>query len=119
MIDNFLKYYESLDSRPVFDSVEGMLKWSGLYNLTKVTLQEKLSEAQLSPLLVNELVTVSIHSLWSHFNLLLACGMVPLLTKSSIFFSGYNEDKLWAECTYQWTSRCSLFGWFWWRFMVC
>lgn len=58
MIDNFLKYYESLESRPVFDSVEGMLKWSGLYNLTKVTLQEKLSEAQLSPLLVNELVTV-------------------------------------------------------------
>ncbi|KAH0922980.1 hypothetical protein HID58_022998 [Brassica napus] len=47
-----------LESRPVFDSVEGMLKWSGLYNLTKVTLQEKLSEAQLSPLLVNELVTV-------------------------------------------------------------
>ncbi|CAA0411839.1 unnamed protein product [Arabidopsis thaliana] len=57
-VDNFLKYYESLESRPIFDNVEGMLKWSGLYNLTKLTLQEKLSEAQLSPLLVNELVTV-------------------------------------------------------------
>ncbi|ESQ31514.1 hypothetical protein EUTSA_v10004131mg [Eutrema salsugineum] len=57
-VGNFLKYYESLESRPVFDNVEGMLKWSGLYNLTKLTLQEKLSEAQLSPLLVNELVTV-------------------------------------------------------------
>ncbi|CAA7034881.1 unnamed protein product [Microthlaspi erraticum] len=57
-VGNFLKYYESRESRPIFDNVEAMLKWSGLYNLTKVTLQEKLSEAQLSPLLVNELVTV-------------------------------------------------------------
>ncbi|CAN8251718.1 unnamed protein product [Cochlearia groenlandica] len=57
-VDNFMKYYESLESRPIFDNVEGMLKWSGLYNLTKLTLQEKLSEAKLSPLLVNELVTV-------------------------------------------------------------
>uniref|UniRef100_A0A1J3FVR1 Farnesylcysteine lyase n=1 Tax=Noccaea caerulescens TaxID=107243 RepID=A0A1J3FVR1_NOCCA len=57
-VGDFLKYYESLESRPIFDNVEAMLKWSGLYNLTKVTLQDKLSEAHLSPLLVNELVTV-------------------------------------------------------------
>ncbi|KFK28083.1 hypothetical protein AALP_AA8G470100 [Arabis alpina] len=57
-VGNFLKYYESLESRPIFDNVEGMLKWSGLYNLTKFTLQEKLSQLQLSPVLVNELVTV-------------------------------------------------------------
>lgn len=55
-----MKYYGSLESRPIFDNVEAMLKWSGLYNLTKVTLQDKLSEAQLSPLLVNELVTVTL-----------------------------------------------------------
>ncbi|KAH0892546.1 hypothetical protein HID58_054975 [Brassica napus] len=55
---SLLRMSNFIESRPVFDSVEGMLKWSGLYNLTKVTLQEKLSEAQLSPLLVNELVTV-------------------------------------------------------------
>ncbi|KAL8130551.1 hypothetical protein V2J09_019706 [Rumex salicifolius] len=57
-VNNFLKYYESHDSRPVFGTVEEMLKWSGLYNLTGRTLEEELLEARLSPLLIEEFVTV-------------------------------------------------------------
>ena len=58
MLNNFLKYYESSDSRPVFSRVEDMLKWSGLYNLTRRTLEEELIDAGLSSLLIQELVTV-------------------------------------------------------------
>ncbi|KAL2498518.1 Farnesylcysteine lyase [Abeliophyllum distichum] len=57
-VNNFLRYYEGFNSRPVFDSVEEMLKWAGLYNLTTQTLGEELVEAGLSPLLIQELVTV-------------------------------------------------------------
>ncbi|XP_057972474.1 farnesylcysteine lyase [Malania oleifera] len=57
-VDNFLKYYASFESRPVFETVDEMLKWSSLYNLTGRTLQEELIDAQLSPLLIQELVTV-------------------------------------------------------------
>ncbi|KAH6769417.1 farnesylcysteine lyase [Perilla frutescens var. frutescens] len=57
-VDKFVKYYEGFESRPVFESVEGMLKWAGLYNLTTVTLGEKLVEVGLSPILIQELVTV-------------------------------------------------------------
>ncbi|XP_010547674.1 PREDICTED: farnesylcysteine lyase-like [Tarenaya hassleriana] len=57
-VGNFLKYYKNPETRPIFETVEEMLKWSGLYNLTRRTLQEELSEAQLSPLLANELITV-------------------------------------------------------------
>jgi prenylcysteine oxidase/farnesylcysteine lyase len=136
-VDNFLKYYESLESRPIFDNVEGMLKWSGLYNLTKLTLQEKLSEAQLSPLLVNELVTViflTILSFKGHFNLFFAYMVqhITLLLNNfcqlSSYYNfecvycvspGYYKDKLWTECTHQWVGRCCLFGGFRWRIMVC
>lgn len=58
MLNNFLKLYESSDTRPVFGRVEDMLKWSGLYNLTRRTLEEELIDAGLSPLLIQELVTV-------------------------------------------------------------
>ncbi|XP_057550337.1 farnesylcysteine lyase [Amaranthus tricolor] len=58
MLGNFLKYYEGLDTRPVFNDVEGMLKWSGLYNLTRRTLEDELIDAGLSPILIKELVTV-------------------------------------------------------------
>ncbi|XP_021734603.1 farnesylcysteine lyase-like [Chenopodium quinoa] len=58
MLDNFLKFYEGFDTRPVFSGVEEMLKWSGLYNLTSRTLEEELIDANLSPVLINELVTV-------------------------------------------------------------
>ncbi|XP_010270293.1 PREDICTED: farnesylcysteine lyase [Nelumbo nucifera] len=57
-VDNFLKYYSDFGSRPVFESVEKMLKWAGLYELTCRTLQEELVDAGLSPLLISELVTV-------------------------------------------------------------
>lgn len=57
-MDSFLKYYKSFESRPVFETVEEMLKWSGLYNMTKRTLQEELLDAGLSPRLIQELVTV-------------------------------------------------------------
>ncbi|KAJ4950840.1 hypothetical protein NE237_027672 [Protea cynaroides] len=54
----FLKYYTDLDSRPVFETVDEMLKWSGLYRLTRRTLQEELVDAGLSPRIISELVTV-------------------------------------------------------------
>ncbi|KAL3528186.1 hypothetical protein ACH5RR_012842 [Cinchona calisaya] len=57
-VDRFLKYYNAFESRPVFESVEEMLKWAGLCNLTTRTLGEELVEAGLSPLLIEELVTV-------------------------------------------------------------
>lgn len=58
MVDRFLKYYENSEARPVFDSVDEMLKWAGLHNLTTRTLQEELVDVGLSPLLIQELVTV-------------------------------------------------------------
>lgn len=57
-VDNFLKYYQSFESRPVFETVDDMLTWAGLYHLTTRTLQEELVDAGLSPLLIQELVTV-------------------------------------------------------------
>ncbi|KAJ8447172.1 hypothetical protein Cgig2_022901 [Carnegiea gigantea] len=57
-LNNFLKYYESFDTRPVFGRVEDMLKWSGLYNLTRRSLKDELVDAGLSSLLIQELVTV-------------------------------------------------------------
>ncbi|XP_052197131.1 farnesylcysteine lyase isoform X2 [Diospyros lotus] len=57
-VDSFLKYYESFESRPVFETVDEMLKWAGLQNLTARTLQEELVDAGLSTLLIQELVTV-------------------------------------------------------------
>lgn len=58
-VDKFLKYYDDVESRPVFESVEEMLKWSGLYNLTQTTLEDVLSLANFSPTLMQELATVS------------------------------------------------------------
>lgn len=59
-VDKFLKYYESFETRPVFESVDEMLKWAGLFNLTARSLEEELIDARLSPLLMQELVTVSL-----------------------------------------------------------
>lgn len=66
MLGNFLKYYEGFATRPVFSSVEDMLKWSGLYNLTHRTLEDELIDAGLSPLLIKELVTVRIIDSFLH-----------------------------------------------------
>ncbi|XVF16929.1 hypothetical protein REPUB_Repub10bG0073200 [Reevesia pubescens] len=57
-VDSFLKYYQSPETRPVFETVDEMLKWPGLYNLTTRTLQDELIDIKLSPLLLEELVTV-------------------------------------------------------------
>ncbi|PHU01181.1 Farnesylcysteine lyase [Capsicum chinense] len=57
-VNYFLRYYEGFESRPVFASVEDMLRWSGLYNLTRRTLYEELIDAHLSRRLIEELVTV-------------------------------------------------------------
>ncbi|GKV05095.1 hypothetical protein SLEP1_g17139 [Rubroshorea leprosula] len=57
-VDRFLKYYEDFDTRPVFETVEEMLKWAGLFNLTTRTLQDELIDAKLSVSLIDELVTV-------------------------------------------------------------
>lgn len=69
-MDGFLKYYESSESRPVFETVDEMLKWAGLYNLTTRTLQEELIDAGLSPLLLQELVTVRLSGTLLHCFLL-------------------------------------------------
>ncbi|XP_057727185.1 farnesylcysteine lyase [Arachis stenosperma] len=57
-VNRFLKFYEVPGSRPVFETVDEMLKWAGLYNLTTRTLQDELTDVGMSPLLINELVTV-------------------------------------------------------------
>ncbi|CAI0428067.1 unnamed protein product [Linum tenue] len=57
-VDKFLKYYESTEERPIFASVEEMLKWAGLYDLTTRTLEDELLHVGLSPLLIRELVSV-------------------------------------------------------------
>lgn len=61
-MDSFLKYYESPERRPIFETVDEMLKWAGLYNLTTRTLRDELIGIKLSPLLIEEFVTVSITS---------------------------------------------------------
>ncbi|KAK6923470.1 Prenylcysteine lyase [Dillenia turbinata] len=57
-VGSFLNYYKSFEERPVFETVDEMLKWAGLYNLTRRTLHEELVDAALSPLLIHELATV-------------------------------------------------------------
>jgi prenylcysteine oxidase/farnesylcysteine lyase len=60
-VNKFLKYYEGVETRPVFESVEEMLKWAGLFNLTGKSLKEELVDGvKLAPLLIKELVTVRI-----------------------------------------------------------
>lgn len=57
-VNKFLKYYMPLESRPEFETVEEMLNWAGLYNMTQRTLAEVLVAARLSSKLIQELVTV-------------------------------------------------------------
>ncbi|XP_077231671.1 farnesylcysteine lyase-like [Tasmannia lanceolata] len=58
LVDNFLRFYMSHESRPVFTTVEEMLKWADLYGLTQRTLQDELAAAGLSQRLISELITV-------------------------------------------------------------
>lgn len=51
-------FYNGFESRPVFATVEEMLKWTGLYGLTRRTLEEELLDAGLNSRTIAELVTV-------------------------------------------------------------
>lgn len=55
-LKKFLRYYE--ESRPVFQTVEEMLKWANLYEMTQTTSEKELLDHGLSQQLINELVTV-------------------------------------------------------------
>ncbi|XP_047181525.1 farnesylcysteine lyase [Vigna umbellata] len=57
-VERFLNYYKDTSSRPIFETVDEMLQWAGLYNLTTRTLHDELVDAGLSNLLIDELVTV-------------------------------------------------------------
>ncbi|TKW23671.1 hypothetical protein SEVIR_3G001800v4 [Setaria viridis] len=58
MLQRFMLFYNGFESRPVFATVEEMLKWTGLYGLTRRTLEEELLDAGLSSQTIAELVTV-------------------------------------------------------------
>lgn len=53
---NFLRYYE--ESKPIFYTVEEMLKWANLYDSTQTTAERELQSYGLSQQLIDELVTV-------------------------------------------------------------
>ncbi|KAF8643287.1 hypothetical protein HU200_066922 [Digitaria exilis] len=58
MLQRFMLFYSDFESRPAFATVEEMLKWTGLYDLTRRTLEEELLDAGLSSQTIAELVTV-------------------------------------------------------------
>eukprot|EP00252_Welwitschia_mirabilis_P008824 TRINITY_DN21028_c0_g1_i1.p1 TRINITY_DN21028_c0_g1~~TRINITY_DN21028_c0_g1_i1.p1 ORF type:complete len:487 (+),score=50.16 TRINITY_DN21028_c0_g1_i1:243-1703(+) len=58
LLDKFLRFYDTLESRPVFQTVDEMLEWTELFNYTQHTLEEKLIEAGMSSRLISELITV-------------------------------------------------------------
>ncbi|XP_062227280.1 farnesylcysteine lyase [Phragmites australis] len=58
MLQRFTLFYNGFESRPVFGTVEEMLKWTGLYGLTHRTLEEELIDAGLNSHTISELVTV-------------------------------------------------------------
>lgn len=59
MLERFMLFYNGFESRPVFETVEEMLKWTDLYGLTQRTLEEELVDAGLNSRTISELVTVS------------------------------------------------------------
>ncbi|KAL4561299.1 hypothetical protein LXL04_033463 [Taraxacum kok-saghyz] len=87
-VDSFLKYYESKESRPIFKTVEDMLQWADLYNLTTQTLEEELTGLNYSPLLIQELITVI-----TRINYGQSCKISGLAGAVSLAGSGGN---LWA-----------------------
>nr|CAD1838775.1 unnamed protein product [Ananas comosus var. bracteatus] len=58
MLERFMLFYNGFESRPVFETVEEMLKWTDLYGLTQRTLEEELVDAGLNSRTISELVTV-------------------------------------------------------------
>jgi len=63
MLQRFMLFYNGLESRPVFATVEEMLQWTGLYGLTRRTLEEELLHAGLNTQTIAELVTVCFSSI--------------------------------------------------------
>ena len=63
MLQRFMFFYNGLESRPVFATVEEMLQWTGLYGLTRRTLEEELLDAGLNTQTIAELVTVCFSSI--------------------------------------------------------
>lgn len=59
-MEKFILFYKEPEERPIFETVEEMLKWNDLYALTQRTLEQELIDAGLSARLISELVTVSI-----------------------------------------------------------
>lgn len=55
-LEKFLRYYD--ETRPVFHTVEEMLKWANLYELTQRTSERELLEYGLSQQFITELATV-------------------------------------------------------------
>jgi len=72
-------FYNGLESRPVFDTVEEMLQWTGLYGLTRRTLEEELLDAGLNTQTIAELVTVCFSSIP---DTVLYCTVLSLLLSS-------------------------------------
>lgn len=107
-VNNFLKYYESSESRPVFETVDGMLKWAGLYNLTTRTLLEELIDSGFPPLLIEELVTVRTFTIilqcFLHYSL---CALVDFSIFRLILgtFTCSHSEKLYCKMR---TFRCRL-----------
>eukprot|EP00249_Psilotum_nudum_P002498 c15569_g1_i1 orf=273-1718(-) len=56
LLEKFLHYYD--EPRPVFETVEEMLKWANLYKLTLSTSEKELLTYGLSSQFINELATV-------------------------------------------------------------
>ena len=66
MLQRFMLFYNDFESRPVFATVEEMLKWTGLHGLTRRTLEEELLDAGLNSRTIAELVTVCFFFSTSH-----------------------------------------------------
>ncbi|XP_078179315.1 farnesylcysteine lyase [Carex rostrata] len=58
LLEKFILFYKEPEERPIFETVEEMLKWNDLYALTQRTLEQELIDAGLSARLISELVTV-------------------------------------------------------------
>ncbi|KAJ3681478.1 hypothetical protein LUZ60_015967 [Juncus effusus] len=58
LLDKFCLFYKEPEERPIFESVEEMLKWNDLYALTQRTLEQELLDYGLNSRLISEIVTV-------------------------------------------------------------
>jgi hypothetical protein len=105
MLQRFMLFYNGFESRPVFATVEEMLKWTGLYGLTRRTLEEELLDAGLSSQTIAELVTVC-------SVLLLLSSVLPQHVCTLInSLPGDHKDQLRPKHTHKWPGWRRVFGW--------